>query len=57
MDDNVIENYIKDSEELEFDFEKGCVELSLTEYKTFSSTTDSLSEFNIKTIDDFAKKV
>ena len=51
-----IENNLKDSEEIGFDFDKGSVDLNLTECKTYSSTTDSLSEFNFKTIDDLVKK-
>ena len=56
MRDEHIENNLKDSEEIGFDFDKGSVDLNLTECKTYSSTTDSLSEFNIKTIDDLVKK-
>ena len=57
MDDNVIENYIKECENLEFDFNKGTTELFLREYTTFSSCLDSLSELNIKTKDDFQTKI
>ena len=56
MRSELIENNLKDSEEIGFDFDKGSVDLNLTECKTYSSTTDSLSEFDIKTIDDLVKK-
>ena len=56
MRSELIENNLKDSEKIGFDFDKGSVDLNLTECKTYSSTTDSLSEFDIKTIDDLVKK-
>ena len=56
MRSELIGNNLKDSEEIGFDFDKGSVDLNLTECKTYSSSTDSLSEFNIKTIDDLVKK-
>ena len=57
MNSEHIEKYIKECEHLEIDFKKGSTELFLREYTTYSGCIDKLSEFNIKTKEDFQKKI